>query len=242
MPLTAEQRAEITAAVAEASAEVGAAGGKAVQVAPAQLQQLLDGVAAAAGAAVAGAAAGGGPAAPTGGTRARRLPAFSDGTSEGWLSHRQTFQNHARLHGWIQVQQVNNLAASMEGAALRGVVHIKLDENHPTTCVPWTATQALRAYEEIFLPHAQSKLTVVQFNGARQQGSESILNHHRQLRELFSRTYPAATAEMDATLINKFIMGLVHPTVRDRTYEADPNGEHILRSPWQRHQQSSRCW
>jgi hypothetical protein len=65
-------------------------------------------------------------------------------------------------------------------------------------------------------------MSKTQFQQAKQGEREAIIAYHTRLRELFSRAYPTANPQRAAELIDKFILGLAHPVVRDRTFDAHP--------------------
>ncbi len=159
-------------------------------------------------------------AAGIGGAGGRRLPAFSTGTAEDWLSWKQTYQNHVTLHGWNDAQQMAQLKAAMEGTAARTIAH--LGPNDPATNAAWQPAALLAAYSNCFLPPAQSKLALVQFEHAKQGDRESLQAWHTRCRELYSRAYPAGDPETAAELRYRFTVGIGHPHVRERVYEADP--------------------
>ncbi len=165
-----------------------------------------------------------------GGSGGRRLPTFSSGLPDDWVAFLLTLENCFRLRGWFEAggdneeRRKNNLVAAMEGTAARAVSHID-PEVFPGAAptAPYTYDQLKAAYAAVFLPAAASHLAMTQYNVARQADTEPLLAWHTRLRELFSRAYPNAEANTSLGLINRFILGLAHPVVRDRTWDAHPD-------------------
>ena len=144
----------------------------------------------------------------------KKLPAFSSGLPDDWVSWRTTFNNVAELKTWTDQQRKMQLVAAMEGTAVRMVSHVDADA--------YTWDGLLEEYGNHFLPAAQSHLAESQFQQAKQGDREAIVAYHTRLRELYSRAHPRADAQNAHDLINKFIFGLAHPVVKDRTFDSHP--------------------
>ncbi len=163
-----------------------------------------------------------------GGGAGRRPPTFSSGLPEEWTAFKITFENVAALKGWngpgaeAADNKRRNLVAAFEGAAARAVQHIDPARNPANHNNPYTFNELMTAYNNVFMPAAASHLAMTQYSVAKQQEREAILSWHTRLRELFSRAFPGVAAQDSADLINKFILGLYHPVVRDRTWDAHP--------------------
>ncbi len=156
----------------------------------------------------------------------RRVPTLSACDPESWLAWSTTWENVVKLRGWDAAGQeetrIKNFVAALEGPAARAVAHIDPahDPDHANNAYTYDDLKA--AYQRVFLPPAASHLALTQYNVARQQDQEALLAYHTRMRELFSRAYPNKTAQTDTELINRFILGLQHPQVRDRTWDAHP--------------------
>ena len=167
---------------------------------PNQFQQLM--AAAAAGAAAAG--------------RGKRLTTFSSTDPTEWTAWKETFRKTALLNNWNDEMSRNQLAAALEGQARRMVADI------PTDAVGLTCQQLLTAYERRFLPEAQTRFAVITFENAKQEETESELEWHTRLRELFVRAYPNENIETSTILVNHFIRHLKNPRILDHCYMANP--------------------
>ena len=158
---------------------------------------------------------------PAGGSR--RLPAFSSGDPDEWTAFTHTFRRVADLKEWDEDARKSNLVAAFEGAAVRRVQHINANGLDAGGNV-YTSETLLARYELCFVPASASHLAVGSFKAAKQGSREPILTWSTRLRELYVKAYPlqAATADTAGDLIYQFIIGLVHPTVRERTYQEHP--------------------
>jgi len=153
----------------------------------------------------------------------KKVPAFSSGLGNDWIAWKRTFANICELKGWNAAGDANvarkksELKAAMEGAAVRQVADIDADGK--------TFQQLLDAYEARFLPAASQRYARAAFKQARQQEGELILAYHTRIRELYSQAHPnkaAADIETEAELIESFVLGLYHHTVRERTLDSLP--------------------
>ena len=145
----------------------------------------------------------------------KKLPPFSTGLPNDWVAWRTTYGNIANLKNWTDDQRKAQLIAAMEGTAVRMVTHVDTG--------PLLWNQVLDAYGNHFLPAAQSHLAETQFQSAKQGEREAIVAWHTRLRELFSRANPGVDEENSKQLISKFVFGLAHPVVKDRTYDTHPD-------------------
>jgi len=154
----------------------------------------------------------------------KKLPAFSSGLPDDWVAWKATFKNVANLKAWEEDAKKNQLVAAMEGNAVRAVSHIDPAHNPARLNQPYTSRELMDAYDKTFMPVAASHLALTQYNMAKQGAGEAILSWHTRLRELFTRAYPAKAdhSDTDEDLINKFVLGLAHPVVRDRTWDSHP--------------------
>ena len=164
-----------------------------------QFQQLM-------AAAAAGAAAG----------RGKRLTVFSSTDATEWTAWKETFQKTVLLNNWQDDMARNQLAAALEGSARRIVSDI------PTDQPGLTCAQLLQAYDRRFLPEAQTRFAVITFENAKQEETETELEWHTRLRELFVRAYPGDNMETSAILINHFIRHLKNPRILDHCYMVNP--------------------
>ena len=168
-----------------------------VNLQPDQLQQLIQAV-------------GGG----NGNRSSKRLTPFSSADPTDWIAWRTTFGRVAELQQWNDNQKRLQLLAAMEGLACRQVSTIDVDG------MGWE--EILNAYGNRFLPPAAGQLAREQFSAAKQWESEGITAWHTRLSELYGRAYPNGNLDTDRILIEKFVMGLNHATVLDRTWDTDP--------------------
>ena len=164
--------------------------------------------------------------AATGGGAARRrqekrLTPFSTGQSADWLAWRANFTRVASLNNWTDDEKRSQILAAMEGLACRQVQTVPVDGVPPAN-TKMTYTEVLDAYEQRFLPPAAGQMAREDFHMAKQGDHETVTAWHTRLVEIFCRAYPARDQDADTQLIEKFIAGLNHPTVQERTFVLRP--------------------
>lgn len=165
---------------------------------PDQFQQLLD------------AARNGGAAAIA---NKRKLPVFSSGDPSGWLEWRVAYVNIRELNGWNDdAVCVAQIKAAMQGYAAMAVQGIN----------EATPGALLNAYEAKFCTAASSVQARQMFLAAKQDVGEAITAWHTRVITLYRRADPAANLNTTRELIDRFIFGLAHPTVLERTLDARP--------------------
>ena len=109
----------------------------------------------------------------------------------------------------------------MECLACRQVQTVPVDGAPPGN-VPMNYTEILNAYEPCFLPPAAGQMAREDFNMAKQGDHETVTAWHTRLVEIFCRAYPTNDQDTDTQLIEKFVAGLNHPTVQERTFVLRP--------------------
>ncbi len=82
-------------------------------------------------------------------------------------------------------------------------------------------------YQDRFITPADSDQARADFSLAQQGADESLLEFHSRLRELFTRAYPAAMGNIDGApmrqiLRDRFILGLLHPAIKEYTWDQRP--------------------
>ena len=151
-----------------------------------------------------------------GGGAGRKLPPFSSGDSNAWLEWRLTFNNVADLNNWNDDMCRRQLKAAMEGYAAAAVASIEIPDDA-------TRRAALNLYEAKFVTPAASAAARQQFLTAKQREDESLTAWHTRLAALYRRSDPNGDHEQARELKERFIMGIAHPVVRERTYDANPD-------------------
>ena len=149
------------------------------------------------------------------GRSGKRLTPFSSTNATDWLAWRENFMHVAALKDWTPQQRKLEILAAMEGLACRQVRTIDVDG------LTWE--QVLDAYGNRFLPPAAGQLAREEFASSKQYDQESITSWHTRIAELYSRAYPNGDVENDTVLIDRFIFGLFHPDVMERTLDVNPN-------------------
>ena len=166
---------------------------------PAQLQQLLGAI---------GGGGGGGQG------REKRLPPFTSANAKDWITWKNTFENVATLKQWGDQEKKLQLIAAMEGKAQTSVATVQVG--------PMNADQVMQAYSNRFLPPQAGAQAREEFKQAAQRVDESLMEWHSRLSELFSRAHPNDDKETDIRLIERFIRGMNHGVIMDRTNDANP--------------------
>lgn len=174
-----------------------------VQMNDAQFQQLLHQVGALAA-----------PQAP--GASGIKLAGFSSGEPSEWRTWRANFLTLATIHNWNDVRQRREASAAMSGVAARSVRDL-------TVAAHATIVALLDAFEARFIPVAAGRLARAEFISARQATSETILQWHSRIRELFQRAYPARPVEADEQLIDQFVNNLQDTFIKSYVLDQAPN-------------------
>lgn len=147
-----------------------------------------------------------------GGNNKRKLAVFSSGDSTEWLQWRAGYANIRDLNNWNAADAVAHIKAAMSGyaaMAVQGIDHANPDE-------------LLNLYEAKFCTAAASVQARQQFLAAKQEENESITAWHTRVKMLYRRADAAADMERTKELIDRFIFGLSHATVMERTLDARP--------------------
>ena len=174
----------------------------AVNMTNAQLQQIIQAAAPAA--------------APARRKAEKRLSPFTTGRDVDWLAWKANYVRVAALNGWDEDEKRHQILASMEGLACRLIQTVQVDNP------PLTSDEIIAAFEARFLPPAAGQMAKEDFNEARQRRTETVNAWHTRIVEIFLRAYPTRDLDTDSQLIEKFIGGIYHPTVQERTFVAQP--------------------
>lgn len=146
-----------------------------------------------------------------------RLRDFEAGGASEWRDYRAHFVMVSEISGWDGATQRLQLKAAMRGAAAATVRDLSPNDYQDIDAM-------LTAFENRFIPAAESLLAQTDFQNARQQMGESIQDWHSRLRTLFIRAHPARNAHNDVQLIQVFALGIIDSIVRAftlRTNAAD---------------------
>lgn len=151
--------------------------------------------------------------------QSRKVSTFSSAVGTDWLVWKRNFVTTATINQWGDLRRRREIAASMEGLAARAVEDIPFEGDEWD--VDATYEDLLTRYEERFMPPAESELSLVSFETAAQNDEESTLQWSARCRELYRRAYPNGNPG-DRQLINRFILGLKDPQVREYTWDQRP--------------------
>ncbi len=162
-----------------------------------------------------------GPAAPAGpaGGAVRKIPTYTEAEDPAeWTVWRRRFETICEIMAWPQERRVRELSAAMGGQAARAVADI------PTAGRNYDAVVA--DYEARFITPAASELARSEFNAARQEPGESILEWHARIRSLFLRAYPGQAADgvgaAGIPLRERFIKGLESDVIKEYVWDHRP--------------------
>ncbi len=145
----------------------------------------------------------------------KKLPPFKSGDANTWIEWRTVFSNVAELNGWNEATQKQQLKAAMEGFAALAVGGIAFGNHH-------TIGECLDLYEAKFITTAQTVAARQMFLGSRQREDETLVAWHTRLITLYRRSDPDQDMEASRELLERFVLGLAHPLVRERTFDAQP--------------------
>lgn len=143
----------------------------------------------------------------------RKLPEYTSGDPVAWLEWRVTYNNIRELNGWnddaVCVAQIKGAMGGYAAVAVQGIDNA-------------TPGGLLDAYEARFCTAAASVQARQQFLAAKQEPTESIVAWHTRVRTLYRRADAAADLEGTKELIDRFVFGLHHPVVMERTLDTAP--------------------
>ena len=148
-----------------------------------------------------------------------RVQSFESADGVEWLTWRRTFEVAAQINGWDDLRQRREVRASMKGVAERAVSDILHEPAVLPGHVGLTIGQLLDAYQERFLPAAESDLCRVSFRNAAQTEAETILEWHTRCRSVYLRAYPAGNVDA-ADCRDQFVLGLARAKVREQAWKA----------------------
>ena len=146
-----------------------------------------------------------------------RVSHFETADGVEWLTWRRTFLVAAQINVWDPVRQCREIRASMKGAAERAVSDI--DHEPPAALGVFTPAMLLDAYQERFLPAAESDLCRVSFRSAAQTEAETILEWHTRCRSVYLRAYPLGNVDAPECR-DQFVLGLARIKVREQAWTA----------------------
>ncbi len=151
----------------------------------------------------------------------RKIPLFEEtGDATAWATWITRFETVANIAGWNEARMKAELKAGMSGAAALVTRDINIQD-------PRTFQQVKNDYQDRFITPADSDQARADFSLAQQGAEESLLEFHSRLRELFTRAYPAAMGNIDGApmgqiLRDRFISGLLHPAIKEYTWDQRP--------------------
>ena len=144
-----------------------------------------------------------------------------DISPESWLTFKDNFLTTAALNEWKPDRAKLKLKAAMRDEAAKAVQHIRFPPS-------WNLSQALAAYEEVFVHPAGVELAQAELERAKKKGDETLLTFHTRLRYLFLRAYPLENPETSKKLKDLFATQLgslamskelrTSPTYRHESY------------------------
>ena len=133
-----------------------------------------------------------------------KAPTFANHpTNDCWLAFKQSFMHITKLNTWDQTMSKIVLLSSFTGEAARAAMHLDPDKYA-------SLNQLMMACQELFLPTAQSEMSRMIFDHAKQSGTETLLQWHARLRQLYLSAYTDApqAPNHQMMLIRKFIFGI----------------------------------
>jgi hypothetical protein len=156
----------------------------------------------------------------------KKVGSFNSGNGVEWGKWRSNFTMICTINGWDDQRARREIFSSMTGDVKAYVEHIPAGDDivAPALVAP-PHEQLLDAYEAMFMTAAAGDAARVAMRDARQAETETVLQWHSRLRHLWRRSHPGATeVQMQANrdLMDMFILGLAHATVRTKTWDARP--------------------
>ena len=144
------------------------------------------------------------------------LQPFTSGDSVEWRDWRSHYETIAEYCGWDDIQQRRQLKAAMQKEAASRVRDLGVND-HPNIAA------MLAAFENRFVPQAEAMIVKAEFETARQEAAEKLMDWHSRLRAIFIRAYPQRDAATDDQLIRAFISGITDPAIKMFVLEGAPD-------------------
>ena len=149
-----------------------------------------------------------------GGGNTKKPSKLAKSTPAAWRIWRRGFTLIANHREWNDQRRKLEAITSMEDEAAS--ITFDLDP----AVEGQTAAQFLDAMERRFIPAAASSYSKAEFKTARQESTESPLQFHSRLRDLFNTAYQERNAEEDSDLMNTFALGLADVKAREKVLDA----------------------
>ncbi len=144
------------------------------------------------------------------------LQPFTSGDSVEWRDWRSHYETIAEYCGWDDIQQRRQLKAAMQKEAASRVRDLRVNDHN-------TIGAMLTAFENRFVPQAEAMIVKAEFEMARQDPTEKLMDWHSRLRAVFIRAYPNRDAATDDQLIRAFIAGISDPAIKMFVLEGAPD-------------------
>ncbi len=148
----------------------------------------------------------------------KKVSAFSSAIPTEWLVWKKHFQTVAQINGWNDLRQRREAIAAMEGKAGSLTKDIVAE---PAGEEDFNINNLLTNMEARFLPLQETDLAVSQFETARQDHEETVVQWATRCRSLYERAYPDNNIK-DRIFIRKFILGLADKDIVMRVHEQNP--------------------
>lgn len=144
-----------------------------------------------------------------------QLQTFTSGDSVEWRDFKTHFVTLCEHHEWPDLTRRRQLKAAMTKDAAARVRDIEVDTYN-------NIDDMLNAFESRFVPQAEAMIVKAEFDQARQNPTERLMDWHSRLRAIFIRAYPNRNAANDDQLIRTFIAGLNDPAIKMFVLEGAP--------------------
>lgn len=146
----------------------------------------------------------------------RKLTIFSSALPTDWRTWRRNFETISVINNWDDERSRREAAAAMEGTAALSVQDI----DHEAAA---DIATLLDLYQSRFIPEAAGKLARAEFNAAGQKPTETIIQWHTRLRELFCRAYPNREIDDDEAAIDQFVNNLLDTSIQSFVLDQAPD-------------------
>ena len=158
------------------------------------------------------------PPAPHNNGNRKITPLTSTGAVE-WQNWRAMFIMVARVMGWNDLRQRQELFINLQGEAAAAVQDIDPED------AAIDIDGLLAAYEGRFVTRGAGDLARMEFTTSKQTDDEDILSFHGRLRALYRRAYPTApiNAIVEGRMLReKFVLGLADAEIRKEVWKSQP--------------------
>ena len=134
------------------------------------------------------------------GDRPRKLDSLTESTPEAWRRWRRHYETVQAINDWQPGRAKREILAAMQGDAADSMASVDLQP----AVAAFTIAQALDRAATMFITEQDSDLALQELEDARQKPTETCLQYHVRLANLYRNAHAVNNIENIRALITKF--------------------------------------